>query len=89
MQCFAWKGRQYIEYEILPRITTEITQDAKPKIVDACLSAHFHDGAVTMSLFLLSITAAKTLVMDRSDQFKFELAVTSTCDPRPGKRLCI
>ena len=46
-----------------------ITHDEWPKIVDA----HFHDGAGSVSLSLLSIKAANSLIMYSNDQMVFEL----------------
>jgi len=42
--CFAWKGRQYIVYGLLPQINTYITQDEMPKIFDAMLMLIFRIG---------------------------------------------
>jgi len=44
MHRFAWKGSKYIVYLLLPPINTYITQDAKPKMIDAPLTAIFGMG---------------------------------------------
>jgi len=41
---FAYEGGQYLSYEYLQAITTQITQDARPEIVDAPLMLIFMMG---------------------------------------------
>jgi len=42
--CFAWSGHQNIVSELVPQISTLITHDAKPKVVDARLTLIFRIG---------------------------------------------
>jgi len=53
---FAYKGSQFLRYDYLQPMPAQITQDARPKIVDA----HSQDGAGSVCLHILITKAAST-----------------------------
>jgi len=52
--CFAYKAGQYLSYDYLQPMGTQITQDARPKIIDAALMLISRMGhGVSLSILFL------------------------------------